>query len=192
MDQTSTPVRRSRTTIVRLALASVAVLGVGAAITTAAWTDQAWFTAEASTAHVELYGALAVDGVCPSADPDLYDEADDLAGAVQITLASGSFAGLVPGDERAVGICLFNGATVPLSVSLGAPDLTDDPVFGGADPADLEVQVAGAAFATQTLAANTVLPLDVVVTTPDPWSDEMQDQTSGVIELVFTGSTDLP
>lgn len=186
----ATPRRRS--TVIRLAVAGIAVLGIGAAITTAAWTDQAWFTAEADTASVELYGALADDGTCPAAGDAAYVEADDAASAVTITLDPAAFADLIPGDSRSVGICLWNGSDVDLSTSLAAIDVTGDAVFAGATPATIGVSDGGAAFATTTIAADAVHPLDVVVETPEDWGDEYQGVQSGTVEIVFTGSTDLP
>ena len=53
--------RRRRAAIVRFGLAGVAVLGVGAAATSAAWTDDAWFAGSASAVEkVELQAS--VDG----------------------------------------------------------------------------------------------------------------------------------
>jgi len=48
--------RARRATLTKLALAAVAVLGVGAALTSAAWTDDAWFSAAATAGEVELEG----------------------------------------------------------------------------------------------------------------------------------------
>jgi predicted ribosomally synthesized peptide with SipW-like signal peptide len=198
MTSSGAPEKRKKSTIIRLAIAGVAVLGIGAAITTAAWTDQAWFTAQADAASIELYGALAVDGDCPAApaNPAVstapYVVADDLTGAVDITLASGTFALLVPGEERAAGICLWNGGDVALSTSLAPIVTAGDAVFAGTDPASIAVEDDGAAYATQTIAADAVLPLDVVVTTPGDWDNSYQGLTSGEIAITFEGTTDLP
>jgi predicted ribosomally synthesized peptide with SipW-like signal peptide len=189
MTSSGAPEKRKKSTIIRLAIAGVAVLGIGAAVTTAAWTDQAWFTAQADAASVGLYGALAVDGDCPDAGDAAYVVADNLTGAVDITLASGTFAQLVPGEERAAGICLWNGGDVDLSTSLQPIVTTGDAIFAGTGPATIAVESGAAAFATQTIAADAVLPLDVVVATPENWATTYQGLTSGEIAITFTGTT---
>lgn len=171
----------------RLAIGGVAVLGIGAAITTAAWTDQVWFTAQASAADVGLYGALAVDGTCP-APGAAYQEADTSADGVSIGLTP--FENLVPGDARSVGICLWNGSDVDLSVSLAPIDIAGDPVFG-AGGATIGVEDGGSAYATQRIVADAVKPLEVVVETPNTWNESFQGAESGTIAVTFTGSTDL-
>ncbi len=181
--------KRRKVTIVRLALAGVAVAGVGAALTSAAWTDQAWFTAEASAADIELYGALGTAGSCPAAGDAAYAEADTLADAVSIGLTP--FEDLVPGEERAVTICLWNGSDADLSVSQAPIVTTGDPVFGTGG-ATIGVEDGGAAYATQTLAVDEVKPFEVVVTTPEDWADSFQGAVSGELAITFTGSTDLP
>lgn len=185
---TSREKRRRRLAITRLAIAGVAVLGVGAALTSAAWTDQAWFTTQATAGKVELYGSLTdKDGKCPPAEDGAYQVADELSGAVEIPLAP--FEKLVPGDERTVTICLWNGSDGPLSVSLEPIKTDGDPVFGDGG-AKIEVRDGGAPYATQTLAVNDVKPVQVVVSTPSDWKDSFQGAESKPIAITFTGSTD--
>lgn len=183
--------KRRKSTTVRLAVASIAVLGIGAAITTAAWTDQAWFTTSASSAEIELYGALADnDGNCPAASDGVYKPADDLSGAVAVTLGAGAFDDLVPGQTKSVDICLWNGSTVPLSVALEAiTPTTDDSIFTGTGAATIGVRDGASDYATQTLNVGVVKPLSVRVVTPNDWDESYQDQTSGTITITFTGST---
>ncbi|QAV70492.1 hypothetical protein ESZ53_08600 [Salinibacterium sp. UTAS2018] len=160
------PNARKASTIIRLALASVALVGIGAAATSAAWTAQTTLSASAKAASIELYGALAVNGACPTAPGSPYVEADTAAGAVAITLASGEFAALKPDQKRTVAICLRNGGDLPLNVSLQPLAVSGNSVFGGTAPAVLEVRTTSAAFTSAVLAANSTLPLNVVVTTP--------------------------
>ena len=181
--------KRRKTTIVRLALVGVAVAGVGAALTSAAWTDQAWFTAEASAADIELYGTLGTAGSCPAAGDAAYVEANTLPDAVDITLAP--FEDLVPGEERTVTICLWNGSDVNLSVSQAPIATSGDPVFGTGG-ATIGVEDGGAAYVTQTLAVDAVKPLEVLVHPPGDWAESFQGAQSGELAITFTGSTDLP
>lgn len=180
--------KHRKITVARLVAGGVAVAGIGAAITMAAWTNQAWFTTEASAASIELYGALGDEGTCPAAEDASYVPAEDLVNAVSIGLDP--FENLVPDDSRTTTICLWNGSNVGLSVSLTPIDVTGDPVFGSGG-ATIGVEDEGEAFATQTLDAGAVKPLEVVVTTPNTWDDDFQGAESGVLQIIFTGSTDL-
>ncbi|MBH0097946.1 hypothetical protein I6E68_02195 [Salinibacterium sp. NSLL150] len=183
---------RKTSTIIRLALASVALVGIGAAATSAAWTAQTTLSASAKAASIELYGALAVNGTCPTAQGSPYVEADTSAGAVAITLASGEFSALVPNQQRTVAICVRNGGDLPLNVSLNPLAVSSNSIFGGSAPATIEVRTSAAAFTSTVLAANATLPLNVVVTTPTSWPTSYQGLSSGAVELVFSGSTDVP
>ncbi|MEV8252839.1 hypothetical protein AB0O95_02615 [Rhodoglobus sp. NPDC076762] len=186
------PTARKISTIIRLALASVALIGIGAAATSAAWTAQATLTAGAKTASIELYGALAVNGTCSTPAGAPYVEADTNAGAVAITLASGEFAALLPGQQRSVAICLRNGGDLPLNVSLQPLAVSSNSIFGGSSPAALEVRANGTTFSSAVLAANAAMPLRVVVTTPANWPSSYQGLSSGAVHIVFSGTTDVP
>ncbi|WP_010204261.1 hypothetical protein [Salinibacterium sp. PAMC 21357] len=186
------PNARKASTIIRLALASVALIGIGAAATSASWTAQTTLTASAKAASIELYGALAVNGICSTSAGSPYVEADTAGGGVVITLASGEFAALLPDQKRTVRICVRNGGDLPLNVSLQPLAVTSNSVFGGSTPATLEVRTSSAAFTATVLAANATLPLDVVVTTPAQWSTSSQGLSSGAVQIVFSGTTDVP
>lgn len=70
-------VRRARR--VKVGLAALAVLGVGAALTSAAWTDVVFFDADVATGNFNLQGALPADQTAPVAPPDgaAWLESDD-------------------------------------------------------------------------------------------------------------------
>lgn len=185
-----------RRLITAISLASVAVLGFGAAITTAAWTDNVWFTAEADTASIQLYGA--VSDTQPALDIANWEDADTEPTAVTIPVAS--FAGLLPSETRAVSIWLWNDSTGDLSVSLPSLDLTGDPLFDPlvttpSTPASIGVFTDAAAttpYTTTTIAAGDTLNLFVVVRTPNwvsPADDAMQGVASNGVALQFTGDT---
>jgi predicted ribosomally synthesized peptide with SipW-like signal peptide len=80
-------VRRARR--VKIGLAGLAVLGVGAALTSAAWTDVVFFDADVTTGNFNLQGALPADQLVPvvPADAAAWEESDDIAA---ITLNFGS------------------------------------------------------------------------------------------------------
>lgn len=72
-------VRRARR--VKIGLAALAVLGVGAALTSAAWNDSVFFDADVTTGNFNLQGALPDDQTAPVAPPDgaAWLESDDAA-----------------------------------------------------------------------------------------------------------------
>ncbi|ANJ25908.1 hypothetical protein [Agromyces aureus] len=190
---------RKRRLITGISLASIAVLGVGAAITTAAWTDNVWFSATADTSTIELYGAVA--DTVPAPGDAAWEEADDQAAA--IVVPADSFAGLVPQETRAVQIWLWNGSTTALSVELSALTLTGNLLFDPDEtdpstPASIGVftdETGTTPYATTVIPANGTLGLWVVVKTPNwvsPADDAMQDVASPAVPLQFIGSTVAP
>ncbi|KQM80721.1 hypothetical protein [Agromyces sp. Leaf222] len=187
---------RKRRLITGISLAAVAVLGVGAAITTAAWTDNVWFSATANTSSIELLGAVGETEPAPG--DAAWEEADEESTAVVIPAAS--FADLVPEETRAVQIWLWNDSTVDLSVELATLDLTGNPLFDPSlttpsSPAAIGVftdEAGTTAYTTTVIPAGDTLGLWVVVQTPDwvsPADDAMQDVTSPAVPLQFIGST---
>jgi hypothetical protein len=191
---TTTP--RTRRTTVGIALASVSVLGFGAALTTAAWTDDVWFAADASTSGIELYGA--VGDTQPALVTTSWTDADTEPDAV--TVPAPSFADLVPGETRAASIWLWNDSATDLTVALPSLNLTGDPLFDGnvtspSAPASIGVFTDAAAttpYTSSTLPAGDTVNLFVVVRTPDwtsPADDAMEDVASAGVAIQFTGDT---
>lgn len=179
-----------------IALASVTVLGFGAALTTAAWTDDVWFTATADTAAIELYGAVSI--AQPALVPASWVDADTEPTAV--TIPTPAFADLAPSETRAVSIWLWNDSSADLAVSLPSLDLTGDPLFDGNEtapstPATIGVfsdPSATVPFTTTTLGAGDTVNLYVVVRTPawtSPTDDAMEDVASTGVAIQFTGET---
>lgn len=172
---TSDDRRKKRAAIARFVLAGVAVLGIGAAATSAAWTDDAWFSANANSATVELQASL---------DGSTWIDADT-SGAAAVTIPPATFANMVPGQTRTVTLHLKNASTVPLAI--GAPVVTPtDDMFTGATPATVAVTGAPATLAAgaDTLTA----PITLTVTAPDPWPATYQGKT-GSVTIQFQGQT---
>ena len=168
--------RKKRAAVARFVLAGVAVLGIGAAATSAAWTDDAWFKAEASTPTIQLQGSNDVM-------PRDWDDADTEPGA--ITIPSTAFANLEPGVARTYTVHLQNTSTVPLTVA--APTVTTaGDIFSGTKPA-----VVSAITAPGTLTASGgVAPVTVTVTPPATWNGDTAYQgKTGSVTLRFTGTT---
>lgn len=84
-------VRRARR--IKIGLAGLAVLGVGAALTSAAWTDVVFFDADVTTGNFNLQGAVPLDQAAPAAPPDgaAWLESDNPA-AIELDLGPIQFA----------------------------------------------------------------------------------------------------
>lgn len=91
---TTTTKKDRRGAILRASIAAVAVLGIGGAITTAAWTDQVTFAGNVQTARFDLRGAVQ-GGAWYNGPIDLGD----------------TFKNLQPGDVTKT-IALKNNSTV--------------------------------------------------------------------------------
>lgn len=80
-------VRRARR--IKIGLAGLAVLGVGAALTSAVWTDVVFFDADVTTGNFNLQGALPADQAAPAAPPDgAAWEESDAVGAITLSFGS--------------------------------------------------------------------------------------------------------
>lgn len=170
--------RRRGGTLVRFGLAGVAVLGIGAAATSAAWTDQAWFAGTAGAADVELQASV---------DGQSWFDADTSGDDVAVTIPADAFDALNQGEERTLTLHLRNDGTVPLT--LGDAVVTTDSstptsVFAG----DAAAQVTVSAPATDRLAADATTTATITVTTPPDWPATYQDRT-GVLTVAFTGQS---
>ena len=76
-DDTEFETSGRRRKITKFALSGVAVLGVGAALTSAAWTDNVWFAGDASTGTLDLIGS--------GDDGATWEEGDSSGTAITIT-----------------------------------------------------------------------------------------------------------
>lgn len=114
----SAVVRRETVARHRRAVGAVLALGVlgvlGVAGTSAAWTDDAWFTTGVSAARVDLRG---------SADGATWSTADD--GATAVTLPA--VTGVTPTNPVVRTVHLWNASTVPLHLRWA----TDPATLGG-------------------------------------------------------------
>ena len=165
--------RNRRGAIVRFGLATVAVVGVGAALTSAVWTDDAWFAGDAAAVEkVELQASV---------DGSTWQDADVVGNAVQIPVDE--FSDLNQGADETVTLHLKNASSVPLDLGEGVVT-TDGDLFAGDAPATAtvsepaQVQLAPGATTTVTLR----------VTTPADWPEQYQG-AEGTMTLQFTGES---
>lgn len=169
---------------VKFGLAGVALLGIGAAATSAAWSNDAWFSANATTPTIQLQGGNG-------AAPTIWSDADTTGTAVVIP--STTFANLAPGVAATAHIGLKNISTVPLTVAV--PTATWDTGFistGSCSLAAVTTVTINGGASPVTLAANTGTTTDVIVTVtpPSSWNGATTCQgKTGAMTLTFTGQT---
>lgn len=164
--------RKSRA--VRLGALLLAVVGVTAAATSAGFTNDAWFSANASSASVSLQGRIAGD------DSANWTDADN--GDVAITIPAGTFGNMLPGQVRTIKLDLKNSSTVPLTIK-EKTEVEGDLL----DPAsDTEVTVGG--FETE-LAVDETTTATLTVTAGE-WGNDLQDKSAedNTITVIFTGT----
>lgn len=173
--------RRRRRTILKFSLAIVALLGIGAAATSSAWTDDAWFSATASAASIELEGSLTQGGP--------YELADVVGDAIVIPAAT--FENMVPGEVRTVTLYLHNASTVALDVPAGTVGATGT-LFAGTNPV---VVTLGAMTPASPLPADAEASVVLTLTAPD-WGNTVDDLAyqgaTGDLTVQFIGTTVAP
>ncbi|MDM8086430.1 hypothetical protein QUV83_16785 [Cellulomonas cellasea] len=170
--------RRRRGALVRFGLAGVAVLGVGAAVTSAAWTDDAWFAGSASAAEVELQGSI---------DGSTWYDADTNGSGIAVAIPEQELAGLNQGADETVTLHLKNDGNTPLTLGSGTVTTdSGDPtsVFAGAKPATAQISAAPAS----ELAAGATTTATLRITTPADWPADYQGKT-GELTVQFTGQS---
>lgn len=165
--------KRKRAAIIKFSLAGAALLGIGAAATSAAWTDQAWFQASATGATFELQGQNF--NTTPT-----YVDADDASGT--IVVPASSLANLVAGDTRTLTLKIKNSGSVGMTVTQantwvsGATNFTATPT------------VAVAGVPAGTFAAGAEATVTVTVSTPANWAVTNQGKAQD-LQLTFTGTS---
>jgi len=92
------------------------VAGFGVATTSAAWTNDAVFTAQASAGRVDLRGAT---------DGSSYEPADDAAAAVRLD----PITGLTPDAPAVRNVQLWNAGSVPMNLTWSSTNPTS--LLGG-------------------------------------------------------------
>ena len=119
-DQDQDRKRKKRGAIVKFSLAGVALLGIGAAATSAAWSDNAWFSGTAAAASVNLKGAASDTTTDIVATDSSWQAADVSTSPVVIDAAE--FANLLPGDTKTVYVHLLNAGSTKLTIAnMGRP-----------------------------------------------------------------------
>jgi predicted ribosomally synthesized peptide with SipW-like signal peptide len=97
----TTPSRRRK--ITKFGLAAVAVLGVGAALTSAAWSDNVWFGGTATAAKFELSGSV-----------DTIDWVAGSTSSVSIQLPADTLKAIGPNVSDEVVVYVRNDGDIPV------------------------------------------------------------------------------
>jgi len=156
-----------RRPLIAFSLAALAIGGIGAAATSAAWTDNTLFSASAAAATFDLQGS--VDGTTWAQS--------SAAGSVELVVPASTFANLLPGQSRQVTLHVKNVGTV------GAA-LTSTVAFAGSTFETAPVAtVTGLA---STLTANGSDDFVLSVTAPADWSPANQGK-SGTVVITVAG-----
>jgi hypothetical protein len=176
--------RRKRGAVVKLSLGALALVGIGAGATAAAWTDDAWFTASATTPTIQLQGGTGQS-------PTTWSNADTSGAA--ITIPASAFANLAPGVTATAHVGLKNISTVPLTVAVPTATWGGDFVSSGScalGPVTTVTINGGTSAVTLAATAGTTTDVLVSVATPSAWNGATTCQGKiGALTLAFTGTT---
>ena len=158
-DDTEFETTGRRRKITKFALAGVAVLGVGAALTSAAWSDTVFFGGSTTAATFDLQGGTTQgDWVT-----------DDTPGAV-INLPAGSLDDVGPGVSRVVDVWVYNAGGVPAYLNPATVTVLGDPGFD---------VTTSAVYNRTTLAPGQDARVRVTVT----GTEDLDEDTSGTISI---------
>lgn len=174
--------RRHWSTKARLILAGVAVLGVGAAVTTAAWTDEVWFEAEASSSE-----ALNLQG---SVDGGTVWEESPSETEIELTIPPTAFENLSQGAAVSYSILVRNAGAADGQLDTWTATGTGA-IFSGADPASVAVAPATPAAPPIAIAGSSAQEIEfiVTVTTPADWDPVAYAGQTGAITVTVTGTS---
>jgi len=170
--------------ILRLVLAGVAVLGIGAAITTAAWTDDVFFGATATASSFDLQGR---DPAGTWQDVGL---PGTTSAAAPIVLTAAALADLSPGEIINVPFQLCNVGTAAGSVTAVTTPTLTGPLFvtaGDTLTATVTPSIVGAALPSDPGCATPAVGILRVETTA-AFPPAAQGQT-GQIAFTVTGTS---
>jgi len=173
-----TEVPNKRRKVTKFALAGVAVLGVGAAATSAAWSDNVFFGAEAAAADFELQGWDPANG---------WVDADN--GAARIILPADILNEVGPGISDSYTLTVRNDGDLPIYLNDIPVATTTGALFRGGDPA----LVSFGNFSDMVLEnAGDQATFDVIVTGDADWDNSDYQGRVGSIVIQVEGSSSAP
>ena len=168
-----------RRKVTKFALAGVAVFGVTAAATSAAWSDNVFFGAQAEAAEFELEGRNPTTG--------LWEKAD--GATAQIVLPTGILDQVGPGIADSYPLRIRNNGDLPIYLNQTPIGLTDGALFLGADKAT----VTFGSFSDRVLENRGDEATFTVIVTGDPdWVGSDYQGLDGTIVISVVGSSSAP
>lgn len=174
----TTEVPNKRRKVTKFALAGVAVLGVSAAATSAAWSDNVFFGAEAAAADFELQGW--------NPSTSTWVNADD--GITAILLPASAFDKVGPGIGDTYRLRVRNSGDLPIYLNKAPIPTTTGPLFSGSEAA----QVTFGAYNDVELTPGQTASFDVIVTGPTSWDGIDYQGSLGNMVIQVEGSSSAP
>jgi len=162
-----------RRPLIAFGLAALAVGGIGAAATSAAWTDNVFFSAASQAATFNLQGSL---------NGTAWVESDN-NGAIQLVVPASQFGNLLPGDTRSVTLHVQNlgsvNAALTSSVAYAAGSTFTTAPTATISGLAATLTPAGGAAASDSFT--------LTVTTPADWAPVNQGK-NGTIVVTIAGT----
>lgn len=164
-----------RRPVIAFALAALAVGGIGAAATSAAWTDNVFFSATAEAATFNLQGAV---------EGGAWQESDNKS-SIQLVVPASALANLLPGQTRTINLDVKNLGSVSAALTSTVEFAT-----GSTFTTNPTASVTGlAATLTPATGAAPTDQFQLVVTTPSDWAAVNQGKTATIIVTISGTAT---
>lgn len=169
--------RSRRRPIMAFALAVLATGGIGAALTSAAWTDNTFFSAPAAAATFNLQG---------STDGTTWKESAN-KNSIELVIPAEKLANLLPGETRTIKLWVKNVSSVNAALTSvveyangnTATDFTVKPT----------ATITGLASTLTASGAAATDEFELVVTTPADWATTNQGKTGTIVVTVSAAAT---
>lgn len=159
------PENNKRRPVAAFALAALAVGGIGGAVTTAAWSDNVFFGADAEAATFTLQGSIDGRSWVESHNAD----------SIQLIVPEATLANLLPGQSREVPLHVKNSGSVSAA-------LTSNVAIAGSDfESDPAATVGGLAAKLNPGGTD---EFTLTVTAPGDWSPANQGKSGTVVVTV--------
>lgn len=165
-----------RRKVTKFALAGVAVLGVGAALTSAAWSDNVFFGGSAGAADFELQGYNPATAIWENADSN----------GARIILPTDAFDEVGPGIGDTYTVYVRNNGDLPIYLNAPNTYSTGGALFAAPEPAD--VSYSGYS-GDGILAVGEQESVDVTVTGNVDWTGTEYQGRTGTLSIQITGES---
>jgi hypothetical protein len=165
-----------RRPVIAIVLATLAIGGIGAAATSAAWTDNVFFSATAQAATFNLQGSL--DGSTN------WVESDNQS-SIQLTIPASTFGNMLPGQTRTATVYVKNTGTTNASLTVSA-------AYASGATFTTNPTVTAVATSSTLTAASGATPqtaITVTVTAPSDWATTNQGKTGTIVVTVAGTAT---